>query len=446
MKWYVQWLYPGLKIKRWLFLFSIGLMTLVFGATMLMNYQIFGILEEEIFMLAYQMTGNYSYTALVLFGIFLSIVGILMMMIGVRKLVKRFIALVVPDDQNRVSRQVLGRIELAKGPHIVALGGGHGLSMLLRGLKNKTSNLTAIVTVADDGGSSGRLREEMDIIAPGDLRNCLVAMADKESVLEQLFQYRFGGNGELAGHSLGNLFLAALIKEFGNPENALEAASKVLKIRGKVIPATTEEVRLVGKMSDGSVVEGESEIAAYPADIVSLSTIPENPIAVGDALEAIKQADMIILGPGSLYTSIMPNLLVPELLQAIRESSAPCVYICNVMTQPGETTGYTVGDHLEALKKVTGDGVIGYVLANKQPVSEKIQEQYARAGSYPVKIDEGKVEKLGAFLITANLLGVEAGAVHDQNVLAGKLMAIQNLLHASISSDSLKAYLKGIRE
>ena len=188
MKWYVQWLYPGLKIKRWLFLFSIGLMTLVFGATMLMNYQIFGILEEEIFMLAYQMTGNYSYTALVLFGIFLSIVGILMMMIGVRKLVKRFIALVVPDDQNRVSRQVLGRIELAKGPHIVALGGGHGLSMLLRGLKSKTSNLTAIVTVADDGGSSGRLREEMDIIAPGDLRNCLVAMADKESVLEQLFQ------------------------------------------------------------------------------------------------------------------------------------------------------------------------------------------------------------------------------------------------------------------
>ena len=323
MKWYVQWLYPGLKIKRWLFLFSIGLMTLVFGATMLMNYQIFGILEEEIFMLAYQMTGNYSYTALVLFGIFLSIVGILMMMIGVRKLVKRFIALVVPDDQNRVSRQVLGRIELAKGPHIVALGGGHGLSMLLRGLKTKTSNLTAIVTVADDGGSSGRLREEMDIIAPGDLRNCLVAMADKESVLEQLFQYRFGGNGELAGHSLGNLFLAALIKEFGNPENALEAASKVLKIRGKVIPSTTEEVRLVGKMSDGSVVEGESEIATYPADIVSLSTIPENPIAVGDALEAIKQADMIILGPGSLYTSIMPNLLVPELLQAIRESSAP---------------------------------------------------------------------------------------------------------------------------
>ena len=155
---------------------------------------------------------------------------------------------------------------------------------------------------------------------------------------------------------------------------------------------------------------------------------------------------MIILGPGSLYTSIMPNLLVPELLQAIRESSAPCIYICNVMTQPGETTGYTVGDHLEALKKVTGDGVIGYVLANKQPVSEKIREQYARAGSYPVKIDEGKVEKLGAFLITADLLGVEAGAVHDQNVLAGKLMAIQNLLHASISSDSLKAYLKGIRE
>lgn len=169
----------------------------------------------------------------------------------------------------------------------------------------------------------------MGIIAPGDLRNCLVALADKESVLEQLFQYRFGGEGELAGHSLGNLFLAALIKEFGNPQNALEAASKVLNIRGQVIPATPERVRLVAKMSDGVSVEGESEISEYPQKagkkvrIEKLSTIPDDPIAVGDALRQIKQADLITLGPGSLYTSVLPNLLVPEILQAIRESSAP---------------------------------------------------------------------------------------------------------------------------
>ena len=250
MKFLIQWLYPGLKIKRWMILFSIGLLLVVFGTTIMFNYQIFGALEEELFVLAYQLTGAYSYTMLAAYGSILSIFGIVFMLVGIRKLIKRFIILIAPEEQNQVSRQVLGRIELSKGPHIAAIGGGHGLSMLLRGLKKKTSNLAAIVTVADDGGSSGRLREEMDIIAPGDLRNCLVAMADKESVLEQLFQYRFEGRGELAGHSLGNLFLAALIKEFGTPENALEAASKVLKVRGKVIPSTTEEVRLVGKMDD----------------------------------------------------------------------------------------------------------------------------------------------------------------------------------------------------
>ena len=443
MKFLIQWLYPGLKIKRWMILFSIGLLLVVFGTTIMFNYQIFGALEEELFVLAYQLTGAYSYTMLAAYGSILSIFGIVFMLVGIRKLIKRFIILIAPEEQNQVSRQVLGRIELSNGPHIAAIGGGHGLSLLLRGLKKKTSNLAAIVTVADDGGSSGRLREEMDIIAPGDLRNCLVAMADKESVLEQLFQYRFEGRGELAGHSLGNLFLAALIKEFGTPENALEAASKVLKVRGKVIPSTTEEVRLVGKMDDGKLIEGESEISAYPANIVKLSTIPEKPKAVIDAVEAIHNADLIVLGPGSLYTSIMPNLLVPELLEAIKKSEAPCIYICNVMTQPGETVGYTVGQHLEALMQVVGKGVIGYVLANKQEVNVDTLSKYVAAGSTPVKIDEEKVEQLGAILITADLLGETAGAIHDSDVLANELISIRNLLHASINTDSLKAYLKG---
>lgn len=443
MKAILQWLHPGLKIKRWMVLFSIGLMLVVFGATMVFNYQIFGLIEEEILRLVYKLTGTYSYTALALWGSLIAIVGILLMLYSTRRMVKRFIALVMPDEQNEVSRQVLGRIELSKGPKIAAIGGGHGLSTLLRGLKKRTSNLAAIVTVADDGGSSGRLREEMDIIAPGDLRNCLVAMADKESILEQLFQYRFGGKGELAGHSLGNLFLAALIQEFGNPENALEAASKVLKVRGKVIPSTTERVRLVAKMDDGVVVEGESEISEYNGHIVSLSTIPKNPVAVGDAIRSIKEADMIILGPGSLYTSIMPNLLVPEILQAIRESSAPCIYICNVMTQPGETPDYTVGDHLEALTRVVGKGVIGYVLANRQPVRPSVLKAYEKTGSHPVILDEDKVESLGAILVTADLLGESAGAVHNPDALSDKIIQIYNLLRTNINSDSLKAYLRG---
>ena len=447
MKHILQWLYPGLAVKRWMILFSFGIILLVFGATMILNYQILGLLEEEILRLAFQMTGSYSYTFLAVCGTLLMIVGIYIMVVAVRRLVKRFFELIAPG-QKEMSRRLISRIELSRGMHVVSIGGGHGLSMLLRGLKKKTSNITAIVTVADDGGSSGRLREEMGIIAPGDLRNCLVALADKESLLEQLFQYRFGGEGELSGHSLGNLFLAALIKEFGNPQNALEAASKVLNIRGKVVPATAEKVRLKAKMSDGEIVEGESEISSYPEKvgrdvrIVHMSTIPKSPMAVGDALEAIGKADLITLGPGSLYTSILPNLLVPEILQAIRASDAPVLYICNVMTQPGETTGYTVGDHVKALMDHIGGGVVDFVLANNSTPREEVLQKYEKVHAFPVKIDRKKVESLGATLLEADLLGVEKGAVQDTDVLAGEIQQIRNLLQANIPSEALEEYLK----
>lgn len=232
MKLLLQWLYPGLNIKRWMLLFSFGLMLLAFGAALVMNYQVFGRIEEEILRLLFVLTGTYSYTFLAAAGIFFVFIGLFFMLWAIRRLVKRFFSLVAPDQES-VSRHIVSKWELSRGLKVVAIGGGHGLSMLLRGLKTKTSNISAIVTVADDGGSSGRLREEMNIVAPGDLRNCLVALADKETVLEQLFQYRFGGEGELAGHSLGNLFLAALMKEFGNVQNALETASTVLNIRGR---------------------------------------------------------------------------------------------------------------------------------------------------------------------------------------------------------------------
>ena len=258
----------------------------------------------------------------------------------------------------------------------------------------------------------------------------------------------FGGEGELAGHSLGNLFLAALIKEFGNPQNALEAASKVLNIRGQVIPATPERVRLVAKMSDGVSVEGESEISEYPQKagkkvrIEKLSTIPDDPIAVGDALQAIKQADLITLGPGSLYTSVLPNLLVPEILQAIRESSAPVLYICNVMTQPGETTGFTVSDHLQAIIDHVGPGFVNFVLANNGTPRPEVLAQYAKVHAYPVRIDRAKVNDLGAVLIEADLLGIEKGAAQDNDVLANKIVQIHNLLKANIPPDALESYLR----
>ncbi|WP_297017610.1 uridine diphosphate-N-acetylglucosamine-binding protein YvcK [uncultured Dialister sp.] len=447
MKHFMQWLRPGLSIKRWMLLFSIGILVLVFGATLILNYQIFGILEEKMLLFAFQMTGSYSYTFLAICGTILVILGLWIMVTAVRKLMKRFVELLAPD-QKEVSKQLLSKMELSRGPKVVAIGGGHGLSMLLRGLKNKTSNITAIVTVADDGGSSGRLREEMGIIAPGDLRNCLVALADKETVLEEIFQYRFGGEGELAGHSLGNLFLAALIKQFGSVQNALEAASKVLNIRGQVMPATSQTVRLKARMSDGEIVEGESEISAYPEKkgrdirIVHMSTIPKAPMAVGDALKALRDADLITLGPGSLYTSVLPNLLVPEILQTIRESGAPVIYICNVMTQPGETSGYTVGDHLKALVDHIGGGVVDFVLANTGTPAADVLKKYEKAHAYPVSIDRKKVESLGASLIEADLLGPAREAVQDTNVLAEELMQIHNLLQAKIPPEALDEYLK----
>lgn len=445
MKLLLQWLYPGLNIKRWLLLFSLGLMVVAFGVALIMNYQVFGQVEEEILRLLYVFTGTYDYAFLATAGIGLIIAGIIVMLYALRKLVKRFFALVAPDEEE-VSKQIASRIELSRGVRIVAIGGGHGLSMLLKGLKQKTSNISAIVTVADDGGSSGRLREEMDIIAPGDLRNCLVALADKDTALEQLFQYRFGGEGELSGHSLGNLFLAALIKEFGNAQNALEAASTVLNIRGKVMPATAERIRLLAKMSDGKEIEGESEIAAYgesrKAKILHMSMIPAAPIAVGDALEAIRHADLITLGPGSLYTSVLPDLLVPEILQAIKESNAPCLYICNIMTQPGETEGYTVSDHVKALIEHVGKNVIDYVLVNNARPSREILKKYEEVGEFPVKIDVKQVEETGVIMIKSNLLGEERGASHNSLVLAENIIRISNLLKTNINPEALAEYLR----
>ena len=445
MKLLLQWLYPGLNIKRWLLLFSLGLMVVAFGVALIMNYQVFGQVEEEILRLLYVFTGTYDFAFLATAGFALIVAGMIVMLYALRKLVKRFFALVAPDEEE-VSKQIASRIELSRGVRIVAIGGGHGLSTLLKGLKQKTSNISAIVTVADDGGSSGRLREEMDIIAPGDLRNCLVALADKDTALEQLFQYRFGGEGELSGHSLGNLFLAALIKEFGNAQNALETASTVLNIRGKVMPATAERIRLLAKMSDGKEIEGESEIAAYGASrktkILRMSMIPEAPIAVGDALEAIRHADLITLGPGSLYTSVLPDLLVPEILQAIKESNAPCLYICNVMTQPGETEGYTVSDHVKALIEHVGKNVIDYVLVNNASPSQEILKKYEEAGEFPVKIDAKQVEETGVIMIESDLLGEEKRAFHDNHILAENIIRISNLLKTNINPEALADYLR----
>jgi uncharacterized cofD-like protein len=260
-----------------------------------------------------------------------------------------------------------------RGPRIVALGGGHGLSTLLRGLKHHTSNLTAIVTVADDGGSSGRLRRSLGILPPGDIRNCLAALSDEEDLLSQLFQYRFaqGGDAGVEGHSFGNLFISALTGITGSFEGAVTASGRVLAVSGKVYPSTLQDIRLVADMilphTTGEIrIAGESQIPETTGRVRRVWLEPNTPSPYPQAIHALLSADLIIVGPGSLYTSILPNLLVPDITAAIRSSRGVKIYVCNVATQPGETQGYSVGDHLRALEDHVGRDLFDLILCNRR--------------------------------------------------------------------------------
>ena len=313
---FMKWLHPGLHIKRWLFLFGLGMMCSSFGIILTFNYQWLGSLEEWAFRLLYEVTGHYNYTILASMGILVILLGLVVMAWATRRLIRTMIGVVMPGESDNLSDLIFSNLQLSKGPKVVVIGGGTGLSVMLRGLKAKTYNLTAVVTVADDGGSTGRIRQDLDIIAPGDLRNCLVALADKEGLMEKLFAHRFGGSGNLTGHSFGNLFIAALIEVLGDVEEAMDATSKVLRVRGKVIPSSAEKLRLNAEMTDGRIVEGESQIPHAHGKIKRVFTTPEHPRAIQSAVDAIREADAIVLGPGSLYTSIMPNLCVPEIVHA----------------------------------------------------------------------------------------------------------------------------------
>lgn len=435
-----RWLYPGLKLKRWICLFSFGLIIVIMGMTTIANYQVFGIIEEFLFRLLYEVTGGYNYALLALLGGIWVVLGVVIMIVAFRRLMKQIINSIAPEDSVRFSERIIDRVRRDRGPKVVAIGGGTGLSTLLRGMKQKTSHLSAIVTVADDGGSSGRLREEMNIIAPGDLRNCLVAMADKESLMENIFQHRFGGTGELAGHSLGNLFLAALMEEYGDTEKALEAASEILKVRGEVIPATTERVVLRAEMEDGSIVEGESHIPDAHGKIRRMHILPEAPVAVAASVEAIERADLITLGPGSLYTSVLPNLLVPEIAAAVRRSRATKIYICNAMTQPGETDDYTVGDHVRALERHIGPGVIDAVLINDRLPPEEVLERYAESGSKPVVVDMDVLHQMNVKPIRANVLMEGLTVSHDSDLVADILIDVVYALQTDLHPQLLDYY------
>lgn len=327
-----------------------------------------------------------------------------------------------------MSAMLPGRQLWAQGPHIVAIGGGTGLSTMLRGLKKYTKNLTAIVTVSDDGGGSGMLRRDIGMLPPGDIRHCMESLANTEPVMQQLLTYRFE-SGTLRGQCFGNLLLAALNGVTGSFDEAVRSMGQVLAISGTVIPVTTTDVRLTATFENGAYVVGESNIFGFKKQqdcrIDHVELLPAHPKALPDALDAIAAADLILLGPGSLYTSIIPNLLVDGVAEAIAASDAQKIYVCNIMTQDGETEGYTAADHLEALQRHGREGIIDLCLANNAPIPHELAARYSEEDAELLRVDRERIAELGIALAEYPLLSAQGGyARHDPALLAQAVMEL----------------------
>ena len=393
----VAWLIPGLNVKRWLLLIFLGSIFIILGLMIIADvrpiYKTMEIIQKAALILP-------SNTLAVIF----ILIGSFIFFKGWKKTTLSIMDLDSPKGNESLLEKLYRRNKLNKGAKIVAIGGGTGLSMLLKGIKKYTNNITAVVTVGDDGGSSGRLREEMGILPPGDIRNCIAALADDEDLITKLFQYRFKTGEGLEGHSFGNLFLTALCAITGNMVKAVKESSNVLNIRGVVLPATLDDMKLLAEFEDGRIIKGESSIPEAHGKIKRLFTDPEICRALPEVLIAIANADLIILGPGSLYTSVIPNLLVSGIVEAIEQSSAKKIYVCNIMTQTGETDNYTVASHVNALlNHAKGKKIIDAVLVNNS-LPDNISAGYAKNGSIPVILDNENLTPIGIEIVSQKLI------------------------------------------
>jgi uncharacterized cofD-like protein len=337
-----RWLTPGLEVKRWILLLMAAILIIDLGiAYMLKEFYRTASLPFEASLITLQFIPRW------LRGVIFGVLGLGLLLVAVLKLQRSVLGPFLPGGERSIAEQIYAFRTRNRGPRIVAVGGGTGMSTLLRGLKEYTANLAAIVTVADDGGSSGRLREEYRILPPGDFRQCLVALADAEPLVKELFNHRFK-EGSLSGHSFGNLFIMAMADITGNFEHALRESGRVLAVRGAIIPSTLHDVTLVASVN-GSMVEGESKIPKQNAPISHVFLKPDNAVLNPEAAMAIMNAELIVIGPGSLYTSILPNLMVPGMMHAIKASPALKVFVCNVASQAGETDDFNVSDYLRVL-------------------------------------------------------------------------------------------------
>ena len=398
---FIKWLYPGLRIKRWFILLFLSLFFVTYSSIRFF-------FDRDLI--------------LKVFDVILFVLAFIGFIAGIKSLVKSFFEAIYPEKDKGLIDVIFEKRFLSKGPKIVAIGGGTGLSTILEGLKEYTANITAIVTVADEGGSSGRLREEFGILPPGDIRNCLVSLAEAPQLMRDLFQYRFKEGDGIKGHSFGNLFITAMTQITGSFEDAVRESSIVLAIRGRVIPSSLDRIRLKAEYSDGSVKEGEDKIPDEGKSIKTISLMPQDAKSNPEAIDAIREAELIVFGPGSLFTSIVPNLLIEEVCDEIVKRDAMKLYICNVMTQHGETDGFTAADHLNMILSHTKRGVVNSCLVSSGRLKYSLLVKYAEEKSFPVIFDRERLKKMGMHIFEADVVSRSNYLRHDSKKVAKEII------------------------
>ena len=409
-----RWLYPGMRLKRWLLLVFLGITMLALGAAILLVV-VYRSLPEDSFIFTLTGAGlDRTVRGVVFAAIGLGITGI-----GVWGLMRSIVSPFVARGDS-VLEVLYTKRYLARGPRIVAIGGGTGLSTLLRGLKGYSANITAIVAVADDGGSSGRLRQQLGIVPPGDIRNCIAALADAEPLMTQLMQYRFPPGSGLDDHAFGNLFIAAMTAVTGDFEEAVRESNRVLAVRGQVLPATSVPLNLGAILESGRRLHGQVAISHADEPIAQVTIEPDDVRASPEALERILEADMIVIGPGSLFSSVLPNLLISDIRDAVAAANGVRVYVCNVATQPGETESFTAAAHLEALFNHVGDQMFDYALLNRNHAARRPEGWLGQ----PVKVDERRLEELPVTVIEEDIVDIGNAHRHDPAKLAAALMRL----------------------
>lgn len=412
----LEWFKPNIKMKRWFLLIIISIILVCYELSKVMisnELQFFDLIR-------------------VIMGFVIGFIGIVTgFVFSQRRMLELLVEASVQDENSKspnVKSLMFNKKVFERGPKVVVIGGGTGLSTMLRGLKLYTSNITAIVTTSDDGSNTGTLRKELGIVAPGDIRQCIVALSTKEPVMENLFQYRFS-KGTLSEMNFGNMYLAAMSDLYGNFAEGVRKTSEVLSITGKVLPVTIDDMNICAILEDGTEVEGETNIVENVKEKVSrikrAYIKPTNCMPLPEVLSAIKDADAIVLGPGSLYTSILPNLLVRNVADAVKESMAMKIYVCNIMTQPGETSDYSVSEHINVIQEHFGKDIIDFCICDTGEITPEYIKKYNLDGAEPVEIDNHKVKEQGVTLIEENLSEIKNDCVrHNPNKLAKVIMRL----------------------